>query len=130
MVISYEIYESSPRPNDVESDIIVSSEVSHILCNIRLYDYLPTNRNLRNYHMYTCVKNNKNITVGWLVVLDLTAIETVFQSISGRLPERGRKKREMIDERKKTSKQPPPAPTASAVGPCPTIIQSSRTPRH
>ena len=60
--------------NDVEPDIIVSSEVSHILCNIRLYDYLPTNRNLRNYHMYTCVKNNKDITVGWLVVLDLTAL--------------------------------------------------------
>ena len=28
------------------------------------------------------------------------------------------------------SKQPPPAPTASAVGPCPTIIQISRTPWH
>ena len=28
------------------------------------------------------------------------------------------------------SKQPPPAPTASAVGPCPTLIQISRTPRH
>ena len=28
------------------------------------------------------------------------------------------------------SKQPPPAPTASAVGPCPTLIQNSRTPRH
>ena len=28
------------------------------------------------------------------------------------------------------SKQPPPAPTASTVGPCPTIIQISRTPRH
>ena len=27
------------------------------------------------------------------------------------------------------SKQPPPAPTASAVGPCPTLIQTSRTPR-
>ena len=27
----------------------------------------------------------------------------------------------MIDERKEMSKQPPPAPTASAVGPCPTI---------
>ena len=26
------------------------------------------------------------------------------------------------------SKQPPPAPTTSAVGPCPTIIQISRTP--
>ena len=35
----------------------------------------------------------------------------------------------MIDERK-MSKQPPPAPTASAVGPCPTVIQISRTPRH
>ena len=28
------------------------------------------------------------------------------------------------------SKQPPPAPTASAIGSCPTIIQTSRTPRH
>ena len=28
------------------------------------------------------------------------------------------------------SKQPPPAPTASAEGPCPTLIQISRTPRH
>ena len=52
--------------------------------------------------------------------------ETVFQSISGRLPE---KRREKIDEGKK-SKQAPPVPAASAVGPCPTIIQISRTPRH
>ena len=28
------------------------------------------------------------------------------------------------------SKQPPPAPSASAVGPCPTLIQNNRTPRH
>ena len=28
------------------------------------------------------------------------------------------------------SKQPQPAPTASVVGPCPTLIQISRTPRH
>ena len=28
------------------------------------------------------------------------------------------------------SKQPPPAPTANAIDPCPTIIQISRTPRH
>ena len=48
-----------------------------------------------------------------------------MQSISGRLPERGRKKGEMIDERKMT-KQPLPAPTASAVGPCPSLIQISR----
>ena len=28
------------------------------------------------------------------------------------------------------SKQPPPVPTASTIGPCPTVIQISRTPRH
>ena len=28
------------------------------------------------------------------------------------------------------SKQPPPAPTASTIGPCPTVIQISRTPWH
>ena len=28
------------------------------------------------------------------------------------------------------SKQPPPAPTASTIGPCPTVFQVSRTPRH
>ena len=32
--------------------------------------------------------------------------------------------------RVKMSKQPPPAPTARPVGPCPTLIQASRTPRH
>ena len=28
------------------------------------------------------------------------------------------------------SKQPPPAPTASTIGPCPSVIQVSRTPWH
>ena len=32
--------------------------------------------------------------------------------------------------RVKMSKQPPPAPTASTIGPCPTVIQVSRTPQH
>ena len=57
--------------------------------------------------------------VGWLFSVK-HPFETVFQSISGRLLER-EKKREMIDLRK-VSKQPPPAPTTSAIGPCPTII--------
>ena len=39
----------------------------------------------------------------------------------------GRKKRELIDKRKNV--EPPPlAPTTSAAGPCPTIIQLSRMP--
>ena len=32
--------------------------------------------------------------------------------------------------REKISKQPPPTPTARAVGPCATIIQIGRMPRH
>ena len=46
----------------------------------------------------------------------------MFQSISGRLPKRGRQRRERIDE-SKLSKQTPSVPTAGAGGPCPIIIQ-------
>ena len=68
------------------------------------------------------------ILVGWLVVLGLT---TLWDSISvyiGPPPkERGRKRRERIDESKNPpppkKKKNPPAPTVSAVGPCPTVIQ-------
>ena len=60
---------------------------------------------------------------GWL----LGAFATVLQSVSGRLPEREKEKRNNRRE-KKMSKQPPLAPTASVVGPCPTLIQISKTP--
>ena len=53
---------------------------------------------------------------GWCFIL--------YQAVS----QRGKKKRKKIEERKKMSKQPPPAPTASTIGPCPTVIQISRTP--
>ena len=59
---------------------------------------------------------------GWLVVFGLRPFETVFQSISGRLPKE-REKEKKGQMRVKMSKQPPPAPTASAVGPCPTVIK-------
>ena len=52
-----------------------------------------------------------------------------MQCKTGRLPERGRKKWEDRRE-KKMSNPAPPSPTASEVGPCLTIIQISRTPRH
>ena len=51
---------------------------------------------------------------------------SLYRAVSQRKGEKG-EKREM---RVKMSKQPPPAPTASAVGPCPTISQIRRTPRH
>ena len=66
-------------------------------------------------------------TIGWLF-WGLTALWDSISVYIGPSPrERGRKKSEMIDERKKMSKQPPPAPTARAVGPRPTLIQISRT---
>ena len=65
--------------------------------------------------------------VGWLLVACFGLkgpFETVLKSISGRLPERGRKKREVIDERNNVQTTPT-RPTASTVGPCPIVIQIS-----
>ena len=44
---------------------------------------------------------------------------SLYRAVSQREGERGKKGKMRV----KMSKQPPPAPTASAVGPCPTIIQ-------
>ena len=51
---------------------------------------------------------------------------SLYRAVSQREGERGEKGQ----MREKMSKQPQPAPAASATGPCPTIIQISRTPRH
>ena len=68
----------------------------------------------------------------WLVVLGLNGpliqYFSLFRAVSQREGER-KEKRETRRE-KKMSKQPPSAHTASTVGPCPTIIQISRTPGH
>ena len=44
---------------------------------------------------------------------------SLYRAVSQREGERGEKGKFRV----KMSKQPPPAPTASAVGPCPTVIQ-------
>ena len=56
--------------------------------------------------------------------LGFNGLLRLFQSISDRLPKREKEKRKDGRERKC------PAPTASAIGPCHTIIQISRTFRH
>ena len=72
-----------------------------------------------------------SVQEGWLVGCfglndPLRQYFSLYRAVSQREGER----REVIDERKNVQTNPPPAPTASAIGPCPTIIQSSRTPRH
>ena len=64
--------------------------------------------------------------LGRLVVLGLTALSGISVYI-GPSPREREKKREMTDESKNVQTTPP-APTA--VGPCPTLIQHSRTPWH
>ena len=44
---------------------------------------------------------------------------SLYRAVSQREGERGEKGQMRV----KMSKQPPPAPTASAAGPCPTVIQ-------
>ena len=64
------------------------------------------------------------IRFGWLVVLGfngpLTQYFSLYRAVSQREGERG----ENGQTRVKMSIQPPPAPTASAEGPCPTVIQN------
>ena len=73
--------------------------------------------------MYNMLKLKAGWLVGWLVVLGLTAF---WDSISVCIepPAREWEKEERKIDEKKNVQTAPPAPTASAVGPCPTIIQS------
>ena len=45
---------------------------------------------------------------------------SLYRAVSQREGERGEKGQTRV----KMSKQPPPAPTASTIGPCPTVIQN------
>ena len=69
--------------------------------------------------------------VGWLVgwFWVYRPFETVFQSISGRLPKRGRKRKERIDESKNV--QTTPTRTyCKRIRPLPYCNPNCRTPRH
>ena len=76
---------------------------------------------------YSSWKNNLTdllFGIWWL-------FETLFQSLSSRLPQRARKEMGRIDKTgKKSQNNPSPAPAACTAGTCPTIIQISRTSLH
>ena len=70
-------------------------------------------------------------SVGWLVgYFGLNGPLRQYFSLYRAVSQRERERKEKWETRENLSKQPPPAPTASAVGPCPTIIQIRRTSRH
>ena len=88
----------------------------------------PTTPNMNVMVIVVCTTSDcalylhQVLLVGWLVVLGLTALlDSISVYIGPSLRERG--KEEKGQTTVKMSKQPPPAPTASAVGPCPTLIQ-------
>ena len=60
---------------------------------------------------------------GWLVGLGFNGPLRQYFSLHRAVPQREEKRGKKGWMRLKMSKQPPPAPTASAVGPCPTVIQ-------
>ena len=78
------------------------------------------------------LKMYKSSRVGWLVgCFWLNGPLRQYFGLYRAVSQREREKEKRKDRReKKMSKQTPPAPTASAVGPCPTLLQISRTRRH
>ena len=59
--------------------------------------------------------------VGWLVVFEFNGPLRQYFSLYRAVSQREGEREEKGYLRVKMSKQPPPAPTASAVGPCPTV---------
>ena len=70
-------------------------------------------------------------TIGWLVAcFGLKSPLRQYFSLYRADPQGEGQRREKCQMRENCPNKPPPAPTASAVGPCPTFIQISRTPLH
>ena len=67
----------------------------------------------------------------WLVgCVGLNGLLRQYFSLYRTVSQRKGERKEKWQTREKMSKQPTSAPTASVVGPCPTIIQINRMPRH
>ena len=77
-----------------------------------------TNKTSKKYHI------DVSPWVGWLVgCFGLNGPLRHYISLYRVVSQREGERKEMIDERVKMSKDPPPAPSESAVGPCPAIIE-------
>ena len=91
---------------------------------------------------YQCIKSHKitlktfkdilrtSLLLQKLWRVGLMALSDSVSVYIGPSPREGKKEDRNERREKKMSKQTPPAPTAIEVGPCPTFIQISRTPRH
>ena len=110
---------SNPRLWFIVGDVFVSLDDSWWLRK-------PSCRpNALNHYRYFSSR------IDWLVgCLGLNGPLRQYFSLYRAVSQREGERKEKWYTREKMSKQPPPAPTASAVGPCPTLIQISRTLRH
>ena len=103
----------------------------------RIIESLSTLRNaffVRNFrvNMVAAIDWRSNTTHDWIWFVGFCGVQRPFETYFGlyrAVSERGKRKGKRKTNLKMT-KQPPPAPTASAIGSCPTIIQISRMPRH
>ena len=100
-----------------------------ILSLFKVYNILNTIWNIVRRKYFDTASNGKINPSSRLVALGLTALWDSVLVYIGLFPREERKKREMIDERKNVQTTPP-APSASEVGPRPTLIQISRTLWH
>ena len=90
-----------------------------------VHSYLPFKWFLSNFLWFS---KSKQVQCSWLSLFwILQPFETVFQSISGRLPERGRKRRERIEESKNVQTT---RTHCKHSRPLPYYHPNCRTPRH
>ena len=83
--------------------VFINGHPHHLLAISNMKDRNPVKQEFRG--RLRCNLKSERRLVGWLFWV-LRSFETIFQSISGRLPERGRKRREKIDGSKNAQTTP------------------------
>ena len=108
------------------NDLKWSANGEIIINSANMYLVNLLSKRFRLHQRYTI---NKKL-IGWAVVFGFNGPLRLYFSLYRAFSQREGERREKRQRRVKMFKQPLPASTASAVGPCPTLNRISRTPRH
>ena len=92
----------------------------HFFCSWSSFWYLTVSRRLSFWEYVTCRLQYRRLEYNVYIchIVSLRQYFSLYRTVS----QRERKKTDMIDKVKNVQ-LPPPAPTASTVGPCPTTVQ-------